>query len=117
VRVLRLPFVYGDGDPHIEEAVPMMRGFPPTHRMAIGHHADVAQAVTLLLDARAPAYRIYNVVDDEAPDLATLFASVGAPPPDGSQAERAKDFDTLLDGRRIRADLGFQPKYPRLADA
>src|SRR5262249_33212376 len=24
VRVLRLPFVYGDGDPHIDEIVPMM---------------------------------------------------------------------------------------------
>jgi len=29
VRVLRLPFVYGDGDPHIEEVIPMMRGFSP----------------------------------------------------------------------------------------
>ena len=30
----------------------------------------------------------YNVVDDEAPDFATLFASAGAPPPDGSNGER-----------------------------
>src|SRR6185437_11259250 len=30
VRVLRLPFVYGDGDRHIEEALPMMRSFSPT---------------------------------------------------------------------------------------
>jgi UDP-glucose 4-epimerase len=117
VRVLRLPFVYGDGDAHIAEAVPMMRAFPPTRRMSIGHHADIAQAVALLLDAPSPAHRIYNVVDDEAPDLATLFASVGAPPPDGSDAERARAFDTLLDGRRIREDLGFKPRFPRLADA
>jgi nucleoside-diphosphate-sugar epimerase len=117
VRVLRLPFVYGDGDPHIAEAVPMMRGFPPGNRMSIGHHVDIAQAVTLLLDAPSPAHRIYNVVDDEAPDLATLFASVGAPPPDGSDAERARAFDVLLDGRRLREDLGFQPRFPRLADA
>lgn len=117
VRVLRLPFVYGDGDRHIEEAIPMMRGFPPTQRMSIGHHADVAQAVTCLLDAPSPAYRIYNVVNDEAPELATLFASVGAPPPDGSDAERARAFDALLDGRRIREDLGFRPKFPRLTDA
>ena len=117
VRVLRLPFVYGDGDPHIEEAIPMMRGFPPAQRMSIGHHADVAQAVARLLDTPSPAHRIYNVVDDEAPDLATLFASVGAPPPDGSNAERARAFDALLDGRRIREDLGFKPKFPRLADA
>ena len=117
VRVLRLPFVYGDGDPHIQEVVPMMRTFLPTQRLSIGHHADVAQAVARLLDASSPAHRIYNVVDDEAPTLATLFASVGAPPPDGSEAERGRAFDTLLDGRRIRADLGFTPAFPRLADA
>ena len=95
----------------------MMRGFPPAQRMSIGHHADVAQAVTLLLDTPSPAHRIYNVVDDEAPQLATLFASVGAPPPDGSNAERARAFDALLDGSRIREDLGFKPEFPRLADA
>lgn len=117
VRVLRLPFVYGDGDPHIEEVVPHMRTFSPTQRMSLGHHADVAQAVTLVLDAEAPAHRVYNVVDDEAPDLATLFASVGAPPPDGSAAAHGRSFDVLLDGRRLREDLGFRPKYPRLADA
>jgi UDP-glucose 4-epimerase len=117
VRVLRLPFVYGDGDAHIAEAVPMMRGFPPRQRMSIAHHADVAQAVARVLDAASPAHRVYNVTDDEAPDLATLFASVGEPPPDGSNRERARAFDALMDGRRIREDLGFKPQFPRLADA
>jgi len=117
VHVLRLPFVYGNGDPHIEEAIAMLQGFPPKQRMSLGHHADVAQAVARLLDTASPAYRIYNVVDDEAPELATLFASVGQPPPDGSNAEGARAFDTLLDGRRIREDLGFKPQFPRLADA
>lgn len=115
-RVLRLPFVYGDGDRHIEEAIPMMRGFPPGQRMSLAHHADVAQAVTRILDSRSPAHRIYNVVDDEAPELATIFASVGAPGPDGSNAEQARAFDAIMDGRRIREDLGFQPQYPRLTD-
>lgn len=95
----------------------MMRGFPPTQRMSLGHHVDVAQAVTRVLDAASPAHRIYNVVDDEAPELAELFASVGAPPPDRSNAEFARAFDVLLDGRRIREDLGFAPEFPRLADA
>jgi nucleoside-diphosphate-sugar epimerase len=117
VRVLRLPFVYGDGDPHIDEVIPVMRGFSPAQRLSIGHHVDVAQAVGRLLDAPAPGHRIYNVVDDEAPDIATLFASVGAAPPDGSNAERGRPFDALLDGRRIREDLGFKPEFPRLADA
>jgi nucleoside-diphosphate-sugar epimerase len=117
VRVLRLPFVYGDGDPHIAEAVPMMRTFPPTQRMSMGHHVDVAQAVMCVLDAPAPTHRIYNVVDDEAPTFAQLFATVGAPPPDGSEAERARAYDANLDGRRLREDLGFRPHFPRLADA
>jgi nucleoside-diphosphate-sugar epimerase len=117
VHVLRLPFVYGDGDPHIAEAIPMMRDFPPAQRMSIGHHVDVAQAVARLLDTPSPSHRVYNVVDNEAPELATLFASVGAPPPDGSNAERARAFDALMDGRRIREDLGFKPSFPRLADA
>lgn len=117
VRVLRLPFVYGDGDPHIEEAVPMMRAFPPEQRMSMGHHADIAQAVARVLDAASPSHRIYNVADDEAPDFAELFAAVGAPPPNGEDREAARQFDVLLDGRRIREDLGFKPAFPRLRDA
>jgi nucleoside-diphosphate-sugar epimerase len=117
VRVLRLPFVYGDGDAHVAEAVPMMRSFSPTQRMSIAHHVDVAQAVARMLDAPAPAHRIYNVVDDEAPTLAEVFASVAEPPPDGSDAERGAPFDAHMDGRRIREDLGFAPEFPRLADA
>lgn len=115
VRVLRLPFVYGDGDAHIAEAVPMMRTFPPAQRMSLGHHADIAQAVALVLD-KTPSHRIYNVCDDVAVDNATLFASVGQPPPDGSEPERARAFEAVMDGRRIREDLGFVPAFPRLVD-
>jgi hypothetical protein len=57
------------------------------------------------------------VVDDGAPELAELFAAVGEPPPDGSNAERGAAFSALLDGRRIREDLKFEPTFPRLADA
>ncbi len=117
VRVLRLPFVYGDGDPHIAEVAPLMRSFPPELRMSIAHHADIAQAVVRVLDAPSPRHRVYNVTDDEAPDLATLFASVGEPPPDGSNAEAGRAFVAPMDGRRLREDLGFAPRYPRLADA
>ena len=82
-----------------------------------GHHADIAQAVALVLDTAVPLHRIYNVVDDEAPNLTTLFAAVGQPPPDGSNVERARAFDAVMDGSRIREELGFRPKFPRLADA
>jgi UDP-glucose 4-epimerase len=39
----------------------------------------------------------------------------GLPPPDGSNAEQARAFDVLRDGKRIREDLGFEPEFPRLA--
>ncbi len=117
VRVLRLPFVYGDGDPHIQEAVPMMRSFPKSLRMSIAHHADVAQAVERILDVPTPPHRVYNVVDDETPDLETLFAAVAEPPPDGTDPARARAFEAVMDGARIRADLGFRPEFPRLRDA
>lgn len=116
-RILRLPFVYGDGDPHIADVAPFMRGFPPTQRMSLGHHVDVAQAVTLVLDAPSPKHHVYNVVDDEAVAIATLFAAVGAPAPDGFDAERARQFDALLDGRRIREEFGFKPAFPHFEDA
>jgi len=117
VRVLRLPFVYGDGDPHIRETIAMMQSCSPTQRMSIAHHLDVAQAVGRLLDAVSPPSRIYNLTDDEPPTLATLFASVGAPPPDGSDPARGRPFEALLDGSRLRRELGFAPFVPRLADA
>lgn len=117
IRILRLPFVYGDGDPHINEVVPFMRGFPADMKMSVSHHADVAQAIIRMLHAKTPGYRIYNVVDDEDPDLAALFKVAGELPPDGSQAERAAIFNARMDGRRIREDLGFVPLYPRLTDA
>jgi hypothetical protein len=57
------------------------------------------------------------VCDDVAPDNATLFASAGQPPPDGSEPERARAFEAIMDNRQIREDLGFKPVFPRLADA
>jgi UDP-glucose 4-epimerase len=51
------------------------------------------------------------------PTSRRCFAAVGAEPPDGSNAEGARSFEAVLDGARIRQDLGFMPTYPRPADA
>src|SRR5215212_1329650 len=50
LSILRLAFVYGDGDPHLREAINLTRSWPPTKRMQIVHHADVAQAIMLSLE-------------------------------------------------------------------
>lgn len=60
----------------------------------------------------SPLHRIYNVVADEAPESRTQFASVGTPPPDGSDAERARAFAALLGGRRIPKTAASSPSTP-----
>lgn len=116
-RVLQLPFVYDENDPHIEKMVPFMRDFPKEQRMSIAHHVDVAQTVAQLLNAPSPQHQIYNVVDDETPNLTTLFATIDATPPNNSNAKRTRTFDPLLDGHQIHAELEFEPQFPRLANA
>jgi UDP-glucose 4-epimerase len=63
-------------------------------------------------EARREGFSAVDRADDRA-----CFASVGASPPDGSNLERSRAFDSLGDARRIREDLGFKPKFPRLAYA
>ncbi len=50
-------------------------------------------------------HRIYNVCDDEATANATLFAAVGAPPPN-AEPERARAHEAVMDGRQLREELG-----------
>src|SRR5262249_42013027 len=59
--ILRLAFVYGEGDPHLGEAVNLTRAWPPAKRLHMVHHADVAQAIILSLDNTQAGGQIYNV--------------------------------------------------------
>ncbi|WP_217596479.1 NAD(P)-dependent oxidoreductase [Cohnella sp. GbtcB17] len=112
VRIVRLPFVYGDGDPHIVEILPHLRSWHPAKRMHMGHHADVAQA--LLLAATMPGIdgRIYNVGDD-APitveELRQLHGGEGAPE---AEQQPLDPWDMIVDTTRIREELNFRPIYP-----
>lgn len=44
VRIGRLPFVYGEGDPHLADSLHWAIGWAPHQRLQMAHHADVAQA-------------------------------------------------------------------------
>ncbi|MDG0794081.1 NAD(P)-dependent oxidoreductase [Cohnella ginsengisoli] len=112
VRIVRLPFVYGDGDPHIREFLPFLRSWHPAKRMHIAHHADVGQA--LLLAASTPGIdgRIYNVGDDApitAAELRRLHGGEGAPE---AQEQPFDPWDMIVDTTRIREELNFRPIYP-----
>ncbi|SFB50714.1 Nucleoside-diphosphate-sugar epimerase [Cohnella sp. OV330] len=112
VRIVRLPFVYGEGDPHIVEILPHLRNWHPAKRMHMAHHADVGQA--LLLAASTPGIdgRIYNVGDDApitAAELRELHGGEGVPE---AQQQPFDPWDMIVDTTRIREELNFRPIYP-----
>lgn len=119
LRILRLPFVYGDRDPHIAEALPFMRNWNPAKQLSIGHHEDVDQA--LLLAAVTPGIdgRTYNVADDYPVRVAELFQISGEPEqvaPEGGWPA-FNQWDMIQDTTRIKNELHFQPKYPSIYTA
>jgi nucleoside-diphosphate-sugar epimerase len=79
VRVLRLGFVYGDKDPHIEEIIPLLKKMKrhSGSRMHMVHHLDVAQALIMLLERDGLNGEIFNIADDAPITLYELAESVG----------------------------------------
>lgn len=106
--VLRFPFVYGDGDRHLE-ALPGhagVAGWHPAMRMSTIHHRDIATAIMLALGGTMDG-RIVNVADDlPAPmlDLVALGGGEMSPSSEPLAAPWALQVDTSL-----ARSLGFRP--------
>ena len=82
-------------------------------RISLIHVVDMARAVVAAVES-APAGSIYNVVDDEPPTYAALYAYVAAqegvaPPAAGGQRTR-ESF--ACSNAKIKRELGWQPAYP-----
>ena len=113
VRILRLGFVYGEGDPHVHESLPLLSQWHPAKRLHMVHHADVSQALLRAVTTAGIDGQIYNVADDAPVSLAELRRLNGL-------EDAASDVDTsftnpwelILDTLRIRDELGFRPIYP-----
>jgi len=116
VRVLRLGFVYGDNDPHIEEIIPILKKWKrhSGSRMHMVHHLDVAQALTLLLHTDGLNGEIFNVADDAPVTLYELADSVGkvADTFDTVEEPLADPFEGILDISKLRSRTGFRPLVP-----
>jgi len=116
VRVLRLGFVYGDKDPHIEEIIPLLKKMKrhSGSRMHMVHHLDVAQALILLLNTNGLNGEIFNVVDDAPITLYELADSVGkaADTFDPAEGPLADPFEGILDVSKLRNRTGFRPLVP-----
>ncbi len=119
LRVVRLAFVYGEGDPHLAEALPMVATWHPAKRLQMVHHADVSQALLMAVTIPGLDGRIYNVADDAPLTVAELRQHLGQPEvPDGSSGEALTDpWEGLVSTLRLRDELGFRPIYPSLYTA
>lgn len=125
LRIVRLPFVYGDGDPHVADAARMLAGRPLHQRLPTAHHADVSQALLRALRAEGVGGRTYNLCDDAPMTLYEIYQLHNLRLPD--QAENADqmaapvaDFSPwqhTVSTARIRRELGFRPLYPTVTSA
>lgn len=115
VRILRLAFVYGDKDPHIEEILPLLKKWNRHSgwRMQMVHHLDVAQGIQLLLQLDGLNGQIYNIADDAPISLYELADSFGktaeafAP----GQGPLNDPFEGITDIAKIRK-IGYRPLVP-----
>ncbi|GAA3809342.1 NAD(P)-dependent oxidoreductase [Nocardioides panacisoli] len=114
--VLRLPFVYGDGDGHLASmgALAGRFGLHPAHTYSVAHHRDVAAAVLLALGGQLDG-RIANVTDD-APVTVFEMARLGGSPIDGSAEPLTNPWAGRMDSSFLRS-LGFRPSVATVWEA
>lgn len=117
-RVLRLAYVYGEGDGHLRDSLIWARDWPAHQRLQLVHHADVGQAVLRVLLAEGIGGRVYHVGDDAPVTAAELHALNGEElAPDAAGRPLADPWWGILDTTRIRTELGFRPIYPSIYTA
>ncbi|MGW3124391.1 NAD-dependent epimerase/dehydratase family protein [Streptomyces sp. NPDC001107] len=113
IRVARLPFVYGEGDPHLAQSLMWAKNWAATQRLHMGHHADVAQGLLRILHAPGIAGRIYNIADDTPVTAVELHQLNGAEIPAELQDRTDPDpWLVIMSTERIRRELGYRPLFP-----
>ena len=114
--ILRLPFVYGDGDGHVAALPPLVARFQwhPAKTFSLGHHRDVAQAIELALTGVMDG-QVVNVCDDAPTTLYEMSALIGAPIAPSAEPLH-EPWMGRMDGSRLRS-FGFRPEVPTIYQA
>lgn len=114
--ILRLGFVYGDRDGHLQSAPALLAGWNwhPAQAMSLVHHRDVATAVRLALTGAADG-RVVNVIDDSPVSLYEIADIVGADYRPSAEP-LPNPWMLHLDGSLARR-LGYQPTVPTVYQA
>ena len=124
--ILRLAGIYGPGRHHlldqIRNGTAEMAGSGAQH-LNLAHRDDIVAAIwAAFASPSSVSNRIFNVTDDAAATKAEvvqwLAAQLGRTPPrfSGGAASTRCGFveqpDRLISNARLKAELGWQPKYP-----
>lgn len=118
VRVGRLPFVYGEGDPHLAQSLRWAAHWAAAQRLQMAHHADVAQGLLRLLYAPGAGGRVYNIADDAPVTAVELHRLNGVEVPAELYARTDPDpWYGIMSTGRIRRELGFRPHFPSVWSA
>jgi nucleoside-diphosphate-sugar epimerase len=118
LRILRFAFVYGENDPHLTEGLQWFRKWNPQQQMHLIHHADVAQATILAMEAQGVDGQIYNVADDKPVTAAEIMQIFNEPIVEEAVTRTIDPaWQQIVDTRKIHEKLGFQPMYPTLQTA
>jgi UDP-glucose 4-epimerase len=112
--ILRLPFIYGDGDGHLESLATMAADRHPAEKLTVAHHIDIATAFELALTGAMDG-RIVNIGDDASPTIWELAHLIGADFRE-SDAPLPNPWKGVMDTTLART-LGFVPKVPSIYEA
>lgn len=106
--ILRFPFVYGDGDGHLEMLPKHLvaSGFHPANRMSTIHHRDIATAMRMALAGSFDG-RIVNISDEAPTTIYELVELVGEKMSPSDEALQ-NPWHLHVDASLARS-LGFRP--------
>jgi len=114
--VLRFPFIYGDGDGHLE-GLPKLASahkLHPATRLSTIHHRDIAAAINLALDGTFDG-RVVNICDEAPTSIYELAKLVGEPVAPSSEPLE-NPWHLHADGSLARR-LGFTPSVKTVYQA
>jgi len=113
VRVGRLAYVYGEGDPHLAQSMRWASGWAAHQRLHLVHHADVALGLLRLLRSAEASGRAYNIADDAPVTAVELHWLTGTElPPAMASRPLADPWEGIASTTRIRDELSFRPLHP-----
>jgi UDP-glucose 4-epimerase len=114
--ILRLPFIYGDQDGHLDSLPEFAAGMKwhPAQKMSVIHHADIATAFELALTGAFDSLTV-NIADESPLSIFEMAQIIGYPY-DSSAEPLTQPWKGQMDVGLARS-LGFEPTIATIYQA